>query len=130
MTLFMYVKPHLQNSGKFSLSPFQQLIVTLMRLRLNLPIQDLGYWFQVHASTVLNVLFVKFKPLIRWPDRDALSMTMPMAFRKHYLKCVIIIDCFEFFLDCPTNLLAQVQTFSFYKHHNTVKYLIGVTPQT
>ena len=136
MTLFMYVKPHLQNSGKFSLSPFQQLIVTLMRLRLNLPIQDLGYRFQVHTSTVsrifsrvVDVLFVKLKPLIRWPDRDALSMTMPMAFRKHYPRCVVIIDCFEVFLDRPTNLLARAQTFSAYKHHNTVKYLIGITPQ-
>ena len=41
----------------------------------------------------------------------------------------MIIDCFEIFLECPTNLLARAQTYSLYKHHNTVKYLIGVTPQ-
>ena len=27
------------------------------------------------------------------------------------------------------NLLARAQTYSSYKHHNTVKYLIGITPQ-
>ena len=42
-------------------------------------------------------------------------------------RCVVIIDCFEVFIDRPTNLLARAQTYSQYKHHNTVKYLIGIT---
>ena len=33
------------------------------------------------------------------------------------------------FIDRPTNLLARAQTFSNYKHHNTAKVLIGITPQ-
>ena len=43
-------------------------------------------------------------------------------------NCVVIIDCFEIFLDRPLNPLAMTQTFSYCKHHNTVKYLIGITP--
>ena len=54
---------------------------------------------------------------------------MPMDFRKHSPNCVFIIDCFEIFLDRPTNPMARAQTYSSYKHHNTVKYLIGLTPQ-
>lgn len=53
-------------------------------------------------------------------------MRMVTMFRKHYPNCVVIIDCFEIF---TTNLLACVQTHSQYKHHNTAKYLIGITPQ-
>ena len=41
----------------------------------------------------------------------------------------VVIDCFEVFIDRPTNLLARAQTFSSYKHHNTIKVLIGITPQ-
>ena len=43
----------------------------------------------------------------------------------------MIIDCFEHevFTERPTNLLEKAQTFSSYKHHNTVKVLIGITPQ-
>ena len=78
---------------------------------------------------VLDVLYWTLKPVIIWPDRDALKKTMPMDFRKHFPNCVVIIDCFEIFLDRPTNLLARSQTFSSYKHHNTVKYLIRITPQ-
>ena len=33
------------------------------------------------------------------------------------------------FIDRQTNLLARAPTFSSYKHHNTVKVLIGITPQ-
>ena len=131
--LFVYVEPYLKQHS--SLSPFQQLLVTL-RLRLNLCSQDLGYRFKVHASNisrtfefVIGLLHAKLKPLIIWPTTDALKKTMPMVFRKHYPQCVVIIDCFEIFVDRPTDLLARAQTYSQYKHHNTVKYLIGITPQ-
>ena len=133
-TLLTYVKPYLKE--RLSLTKFQQLLLALMRLRLNLSGQDLGYRFRVHQSTVsrvfefvIGVLYSKLKPLIKWPDRDALRKTMPMVFRKHYPNCVVIIDCFEIFIDRPTNLLARAQTYSQYKHHNTAKYLIGITPQ-
>ena len=41
----------------------------------------------------------------------------------------VIIDCFEVFIDRPTNLLARAQTLSIYKHYNAIKILIGSTPQ-
>ena len=44
-------------------------------------------------------------------------------------QVTVIVDCFEVFIERPTNLLARVQTFSNYKHHNTIKILIGITPQ-
>ena len=44
-------------------------------------------------------------------------------------KKTVIIDCFEVFIDRPSNLLARAQTFSSYKHHNTIKVLIGIIPQ-
>lgn len=53
-------------------------------------------------------------------------MSFQYAFGK---QVTVIIDCFEVFIDRPTNLLARAQTFSYYKHRNTVKILIGITPQ-
>jgi len=44
-------------------------------------------------------------------------------------KVTVVIDCFEVFIEKPTNLLATAQTFSSYKHYNTIKLLIGITPQ-
>lgn len=111
--------------------------MTLMRLRLNMPITDLAYRFGVSRSTVsktfletLNILFSALKPLVQWPSREELHETMPMVFRKYFRrKITCIIDCFEIFIDRPSNMMARAQTWSSYKHHNTAKYLIAVTPQ-
>ncbi|XP_047122895.1 uncharacterized protein LOC124806216 [Hydra vulgaris] len=108
-----------------------------MRLGLNLTLKDLAYRFEVSNSKVssvfielTDVLFIYLRQLIKWPAREQLWKTTPNCFRKHYgTKVVVIIDCFEVFTHKPTNLLARAQTFSSYKHHNTVKFLIGVTPQ-
>ena len=76
------------------------------------------------------MLYAKLKHLIIYMAYQRCSKkTMPMVFYKHYPCCIVIIDCFEIFIDCPTELLAQAQTYSQYKHHNTIKYLIGITPQ-
>ena len=118
------------------LDSFEQFIMTLMKLRLNLGDQDLAYRFNISRPTVsryfarwLDLLYTKLSCLIFWPDRDTLLKTMPIEFRKHFKKCAIIIDCFELFIQRPTSLPARAQTWSNYKHHNTVKYLIGITPQ-
>ena len=105
-------------------------------MRLNLSGRDLGYMFGgISKATVsytflnvVNVLYHRLKLLVIWPERDALRKTLSLDFRKHYPNCVVIIDCFEIFLDSPLNPLARTKTFSSYKHHNTVKYLIGMTP--
>ena len=55
---------------------------------------------------------------------------MPQCFKYSFgNKTTVIIDCFEVFINRPSNLLARAQTWSSYKHHNTVKVLIGITPQ-
>ena len=135
LCIFNFVKDLLLS--KEVLSPFQKFLMTMIRLRLNLSGRDLGYRFRgISDSTVsrtflhvVDVLYQRLKPLIIWPDRDVLCKTLPMDFRKYCPNCVVIIDCFEIFLDRSLNLLARAQTFSSYKHHNTVKYLIGITPQ-
>ncbi len=52
---------------------------------------------------------------------------MPRCFRSSFGKNVAVR--FEVFTDLPSNLLARASTWSSYKHHNTVKFLLGITPQ-
>ena len=68
-----------------------------------------------------------FEPLIRWPTRSELLDTMPADFKCNFPWCVCIIDCFEVFCERPKNLITRAQTYSNYKHHNTVKFLIGIS---
>ena len=71
----------------------------------------------------------RLKLMISWPVREQLWQTMPMCFQYAFGKKVVVIDCFEVFIERPSNLLARAQTFSSYKHHNTFKVLVGITPQ-
>ena len=49
-------------------------------------------------------------------------------FRKYYPNCCIIIDCSELFIETLSSLDIATACWSNYKHHYTVKYLIGITP--
>ena len=110
----------------------------MMKLRLNTPNLDLAYRFGISESTVGRILkrwiyaldSRMSSALIKWPSHEALRRTMPFCFRVHYgLRVAAIIDCFEIFIEKPSNLLAKASTWSQYKHYNTAKYLISITPQ-
>ena len=68
-----------------------------------------------------------FAKLIIWPEREALQENMPTCFTS-FKNCVCIINCTEIYIERPLNLNAKAQTFSNYKPHYTIKYLIGITP--
>ena len=68
-------------------------------------------------------LDAKLSTLVFWPEREQLWKTMPVCFQYAFGKKVtVVIDCFELFIELPSNLLARAQTFPSYKHHNTIKY--------
>lgn len=68
--------------------------------------------------------------LIVWPEREILRKTLPNAFRhKHFEKKKCIIDCFEIFIEKPSNLLASAQCYTTHTSHHSMKYLIAINPQ-
>ena len=54
--------------------------------------------------------------------------TLPHAFKKNYPNTYAIIDGSEVFLETLSDLFMQSSTWSAYKHHNTVKFLVACTP--
>ena len=137
MQLFTLIAPHVVSTSTNALCQFQEYLLVLIRLRLNVPLQDLAYRFKVSVSTAsrvfnrwIDVMRVRLDFLIQWPEREELRKTMPLVFRQNFgLGVAVIIDCFEIFTDRPSSLIARAMTWSNYKHHNTVKLLIGITPQ-
>ena len=54
---------------------------------------------------------------------------LPSVFIKAgYKKCCVILDCAEVFIERPKSLINQACTWSEYKHHNTIKFLVGISP--
>ena len=55
---------------------------------------------------------------------------IPMCFWKHFgTNIIVIVDCFEIFINKPKNILARAQKFSSNKHYNTSKFSIVLAPQ-
>ena len=137
MAVFELVAAVIPENPLSKLSKFQSFTLTLMKMRLDASTFDLAFRFGVSATTASRVfsrwieaMDVRLAFLVTWPDRESLQRTMPFCFRPNYgLKVTSIIDCFELFIEKPSNLLPKSCTWLQYKHHNTAKYLISVTPQ-
>uniref|UniRef100_UPI00358E209D uncharacterized protein isoform X1 n=1 Tax=Myxine glutinosa TaxID=7769 RepID=UPI00358E209D len=133
--VYEMVEHQLPNMQK--ISKYQQLLLCLIKLRMNYVFQDIAYQLNISLSTAqrvfhatLDVLYVRLEFCVRWPDRENLRKSMPMCFRRTFGDRVsVIIDCFELFTEKPSGALNQVYTYSNYKQHHTVKYLIGISPQ-
>ena len=102
--VFDHVSRTLASDGVTKLLPFQELMCTLLKLRLNSPIEDLAYRFSISSSTVSRILSkwlkqmdLRMQGLVMWPDRDVLQKTMPTCFQESFGKKVaIIIDCSKY----------------------------------
>ncbi|VEN60951.1 unnamed protein product [Callosobruchus maculatus] len=135
--IFNSVKDHLSVHFNSSLSTFDQFLLTLVKLRLNYDFKGLAYHFGISPTTAstyfkntINVMYAVFHKILIWPERDVLKKTMPRCFKETFGdKVTVIVDCFELYIEKPSNLQKSAQCWSNYKHHHTVKYLIGITPQ-
>ena len=92
--------PYLSHHKK--ISTFSSVVMFLMKLRLNLLDEDIAYRFRVHQSTVTRNF------------HDVLKVAAVKT---------------SFLIQWPFDLLARAQVWSNYKHHMTLKFLIGITPQ-
>ena len=117
------------------LSAEDHVLVVLMKLRLGLLNKDIAHRFGMQTSTISNiyrswlpVISSSLQNLIVWPDRANIRKHIPSSFTHKFRDCICTIDCSEIFTEMPSNLTARAQTWSNYKHNNTIKYLIGISP--
>ncbi|XP_071139858.1 uncharacterized protein [Mytilus edulis] len=119
---------------KTFLRPIDEFLLTCMKLRLGLNQEHLADIFRISKTTVsrtfntwVNFIYDHSKGLIAWPTREQILANLPQHFNDH-VNTRIVLDCTEFFTERPSSLVSQWLTWSEYKHHNTFKVLIGVTP--
>ncbi|KAM9710219.1 uncharacterized protein ACNS7B_024212 isoform 2-T2 [Menidia menidia] len=101
-TVMWLLAPHMDGVKNARLSKFQQLLLTLMRLRLDLRNQDLAYRFGVKVATVtrtvhrmVHIMSAALVPTaVFWPSRAELRKNLPAALRGAHPDCAVILDCF------------------------------------
>ncbi len=128
-------KPKTLARRRMKLDPFNQLFMTLVKLKLDLNIRDMAVRFQVSTSTVSRYfitwvcfLYHELREVPLFPSKQQVAGTLPHAFRERYPTTVAIIDASEIFIETPSDLMLQSTAWSNYKHHNTFKFLVACTP--
>ena len=118
-----------------ALRPLEEYFLVMCRLRQGFREDHLGHLFHVSTSTVsrifitwINFMFLKLGQINIWPSRNVIDQTMPEDFKKKYSTTRVIIDCTEIRCQMPSSLHLNSELFSNYKHHTTLKGLIGISP--
>ena len=124
--------------GRHSLSPddpciltfSQKVLMVLMRIKQNLTQGDLACQFCVEQSNVSRIishwvpmLAAVLSDLIKWPQTIIGPSHPPYNFLPN---SVAIIDGTEIFIQRPSNLTTQKSSYSDYKSHTTVNYLVPI----
>ena len=111
-----------------------EILMTLMRIRLDLKIDDLAFRFGIsssHASntvsTMISFLSRELEPLIYWPTAEQTLAYNSKHFSGNLANVEGIIDCTEQKISKPSLSKAQYQTYSTYKSSNTLKKLVICT---
>ena len=106
----------------------------MVRLKRGFDVEVPGDLVGIHPSSIsrifttwINFLYLELNFLISWPNKEQITAYLPKAF-KYFPKTRSIIDCTKFFIQKPSLPSSQRVTWSNYKHHNTLKALIAISP--
>ena len=109
----------------------------LLRLCLGILNEDLADRFCISPALCLQTfatwirLFCQLlgHALVVWLQREAIRQNSPNVFRKAgYSNCRVILDNAEVFIERSKSFDNQAYAWSDYKHRNTIKFLVGISP--
>ena len=118
------------------LSPKEECFLVLTILRRGIQQEDLARRVGLHQTTIsrifrawLTVLDDRLSQLPIWPTRKLLLMKKCLPPSRNSIRQLEpILDCTELYIETPSSFRAQGGTYSSYKHHNTAKGLIAMSP--
>ena len=129
-----YKKTPVKTGAKRKLTLKEELLIVLMKLRLGFLNEVLGDIFGVSSSSVsiifntwIKLLSQELRPLVFYPDKFITREKLPKQL-SHYTHLRCTLDCTEVYIERPRHQELQALTWSDYKRHNTIKFLVGIAP--
>lgn len=120
-----------------SISHEDRLLVTMMKLKLNLRDLDLAERFCISRTTVANIVKtytwalheLLFEGILkdRIPSNAKCQASMPSSFIE-FSSARLVMDATEITQDIPTRLDCQAASYSSYKSRHTLKAVTSVAP--
>jgi hypothetical protein len=119
---------------KLQLDIPSRILLTLMKLKLNLTFKCLSCFFQIHENTAsqcffhtINILHSILKQFIVWLPPDKIRDNLPTYFC-NFSDTRAVLDCAETPVQISKCLNCSVRTYSYYKGRHTLKFLLVVAP--
>ena len=112
----------------------ERLLLCLCKLKHNMPLRFLGRIFSISPNTVSSIYSSVLNALFHisnfnwWIPRSVIKATMPESFKVSYPNCTVILDATEIPCETPGEVKSQINMYSTYKSHHTIKFLIGIAP--
>ena len=114
------------------LSIEDKLMMTLIRIRRGFTESEIAYFYKTTQASVSRIistwiqfLYLEFKRYSRIMFDCKSRRNIPRCY-KPFKNLKVIIDCTEIFIETPGDFRQQGNTYSSYKSHNTVKFLVGI----
>ena len=110
----------------------EEFFIVLVKLKTGNFNEDLSHIFDISKgqvsrlfSTWVNFLSNELRILFEMQESDSSQMA---ECYEAFENLRIVLDCTELMIQRASNLDARKKTFSNYKHHDTVKFLVGISP--
>lgn len=124
----------LNYNTEFVLDVHHRILLTLIKLKLNISYKCLCVLFSISKSTCANyfyntidLLYLILKPLIIWPSKNSIENNIPRCFI-NFMSTRVIVDGTETAIETPKCLACRIRTYSFYKGRHTIKFMVGISP--
>ncbi|KAM6901018.1 uncharacterized protein PEZ65_019216 [Lycodopsis pacificus] len=117
----------------FPMSLRDQVLLTLMMLKINHDIDKLAKQFRVSESIAsmivsfwIDELEKVLQPLIPWLPKETIEATMPQEFRKYYPNTTCVLHFCQCYVQKTPNRESGAKPHVHY--YDTVKYVVAVAP--
>lgn len=120
---------------KFSLCTRDRIVLTMMKIKLNISFSALAAIFDLsNSQTCANyfydtviILSKVLRCMIFWPEKEDILKNMPKCFSK--FKCTrAILDAYEITVEKPKCIKCRVRLYSQYKKNFTAKVMMVCSP--
>ena len=111
----------------------EEMFFTLVKMRLGLQTTDCAVRFGMSASTFSSIftawvtlLALELEKICKMPPTSEINDIEEAKCFEPFQNVRVIVDCTELFAETPSSVGAHKQFHSSYKHHSTVKFLVGM----
>ena len=133
------IKKYSVTKSSKKLTERDEFSLTLIRLCLGILNENLDDRFCISPALCSRIFTAWIRllcqllghALVLWLPREAIRRNLPTVVMKvRVSNCYVILDCAKVFIERSKSLDNQLYTWTDYKYHNKIEFLVGIGPNS